>query len=230
MEKKKVSAGGAIIAFVSLASFFLPVAISGDWHWPEGWALAGIMLVFSVISRVLAARKNPDIIAERGNYLRAEGVKPWDKLIAPMIGTFLPLAALALYGIDKRFGLTPALPPAVEIAGLGAYLIGYGFSSWALVENKFFSSVVRIQTDRGHAVCDTGPYRFMRHPGYLGGLVAWIGMTLFVGSAWAFIVVALVMALTVIRTALEDAALRKELPGYEDFTKRTRYRLIPGIW
>ena len=96
--------------------------------------------------------------------------------------------------------------------------------------NRFFSGTVRIQTERGHRVVTGGPYRFVRHPGYLGGVISYLAMPLILGSAWAYIPAAVGMAVTAIRAALEDRTLKKELPGYLEYTQATRYRLIPGIW
>jgi protein-S-isoprenylcysteine O-methyltransferase Ste14 len=99
-----------------------------------------------------------------------------------------------------------------------------------LAENRFFSTVVRIQTDRGHAVCDSGPYRIVRHPGYAGSLPPLLGIVLALGSVWTLIPAAMALIISVIRTALEDRTLQEELPGYRDYARRVRYRLIPGIY
>jgi protein-S-isoprenylcysteine O-methyltransferase Ste14 len=99
-----------------------------------------------------------------------------------------------------------------------------------VIENRFFSSVVRIQTDRGHVVCDTGPYRFVRHPGYAGIIFPLFGIVLALGSIWTLIPAAVASIITVIRTVLEDRTLQEELPGYRDYARRVRYRLIPGIY
>ena len=108
--------------------------------------------------------------------------------------------------------------------------LGYAFAVWALVENRFFSSMVRIQTDRGHVVCDSGPYRIVRHPGYVGSMVHMAGSCLALGSWWALIVAASVAAVMVVRTDLEDRALQAELEGYTEYARHVRYRLLPWIW
>ena len=108
--------------------------------------------------------------------------------------------------------------------------IGYAFATWALVENRFFSSMVRIQTERGHAVCDSGPYRIVRHPGYAGNLLAMPGIVLALDSVWTLIPAAVALVVTIIRTALEDRTLKDELPGYREYTSRVKYRLIPGFY
>ena len=116
------------------------------------------------------------------------------------------------------------------MVGFNFIAFGYAFASWALAENRFFSGVVRIQTDRGHVVCDTGPYRFVRHPGYAGSILPVFGIVLALGSVWTLIPAAVAAIIGVIRTTLEDQTLQKELPGYRDYTQRVRYRLIPGIY
>ena len=101
---------------------------------------------------------------------------------------------------------------------------------WALIENRFFSSVVRIQVERGHAVCDSGPYRIVRHPGYTGNILALLGIVLALSSMWTLIPAAVALIIAVIRTVLEDQTLQDELPGYRDYAQRVRYRLIPGVY
>ena len=118
----------------------------------------------------------------------------------------------------------------VKIAALVVMVVGYAFGTWALMENRFFSGVVRIQKDRGHHVVSTGPYRIMRHPGYAGALWMYLATPIFMDSLWAFIPTILLVVVTVIRTSLEDRTLQEELPGYKEFTQKTRYRLLPGIW
>jgi len=115
---------------------------------------------------------------------------------------------------------------------LGFILIslGYAFGMWAFIENRFFSSTVRIQTDRGHVVCDSGPYRIVRHPGYAGNILPLLGIVLALGSVWTLIPAAVALIISVIRTALEDQTLQEELPGYRDYARRVHYRLIPGIY
>jgi protein-S-isoprenylcysteine O-methyltransferase Ste14 len=108
--------------------------------------------------------------------------------------------------------------------------VAIAFVTWAMVTNRFFSSIVRIQRDRGHIVCDGGPYRWVRHPGYAGGALAALATPLALGSWWAFVPAVLTILLTAWRTALEDRTLQQELPGYAAYTQRTRYRLLPGVW
>jgi protein-S-isoprenylcysteine O-methyltransferase Ste14 len=220
---------------MGLILFFLftPLVLfitSGQFDWWMAWLYSILSVALMVGSRVLMARKHPDLVAERASYRDAEGIKEWDKKLVLWVAQIGPLIVLIVAGLDKRFGWSPSLPVWVPLIALLIALLGYIFSIWALVENRFFSSVVRIQTERGHTVCDTGPYKFVRHPGYAGGLVWYLMIPLILGSLWAYIPTIFVMGLTVLRTSLEDKTLQAELPGYADYVQQTRYRLIPGIW
>jgi protein-S-isoprenylcysteine O-methyltransferase Ste14 len=228
--KPKFSSKAIATFFFALFFIFIPLIVSGDVHWIEAWVLAILSLVVSVASRILAARNNPDIIQERASFTDAEGIKAWDKKIVPLIAFVVPPLIYLVFGLDHRFGWSMPVSTLMKIAGFIAFIAGFLFSTWAMVENRFFSSVVRIQKERGHVVCDTGPYKWVRHPGYLGGLISWVGIPLFMGSMWGYLPVLLIIILYIIRTQLEDQTLQAELPGYQEFAKRTRYRLLPGIW
>ena len=159
-----------------------------------------------------------------------EDAKSWDKTLAPAmaLGSVVPLAVA---GVDKLFSWTAAsFGLTLKIISLIVILFGYVLGTWALVENKFFSGVVRIQNDRGHHVVTTGPYRFIRHPGYSGSLLVYLAVPVFLDSLWAFIPTVLLVGIVFLRTSLEDRTLQEELPGYKEFTQKTRYRLLPGIW
>ena len=133
-------------------------------------------------------------------------------------------------GLDHRFGWSPVFPLWLIVLGFLLISLGYAFAAWALIENRFFSSVVRIQVDRGHVVCDSGPYRVVRHPGYAGNMLALLGIVLALNSMWTLIPATVALIIAVIRTVLEDQTLQDELPGYRDYARRVRYRLIPWIY
>ena len=161
--------------------------------------------------------------------MELQGAKSWDRILAPLMA-FGSLFILILAGLDKSFGWTAPFTLNAKLAALLVVILGYAFGSWALIENKFFSGVVRIQTDRGHRVVTTGPYRFVRHPGYAGALWTYLATPILFDSLWAFIPSLLLFAVLVLRTSLEDRTLQAELPGYAEYAQRTRYRLFPGIW
>lgn len=208
----------------------LPMLISKNWGWWEAWVVAIVIVFGFSLSRHLAAKRHPDILKERSESFGHKEAKKWDHFLAPMMafgGTMILIVA----GLEERFNWTPqTFPLGWKIAGFMVLIAAYIFSSWALIENAFFSGTVRIQTDRGHTVCDSGPYRIVRHPGYAGSLVAYLVMPLILDSTWGFIAAALLLIVTVIRTNLEDRTLQMELPGYREFSSRTKYRLFPGIW
>jgi protein-S-isoprenylcysteine O-methyltransferase Ste14 len=138
----------------------------------------------------------------------------------------LPLVA----GLDVRFGWTRALSVAWHLAGAVGLTVGFGLAAWAMISNAYFSTAVRIQSERGHTVCRSGPYRYVRHPGYVGFALLSLGVPLLLGSWWALIPGVTGVVLMIIRTAFEDRMLQAELLGYRDYTQEVRYRLVPGIW
>jgi len=203
---------------------------AGRLQWWEGWAYTGMTLVVLVLSRSLILIKSPDMARERVEAGQRENVKAWDKFLLPATAIYGPLVSWIVAGLDKRFSWTPDLPDYIQIFALCVIFLGSMIGTWAMVANRFFSSHVRIQTDRGHTVVSAGPYRMVRHPGYAGGILAWIAAPVFFSSYWVTIPSIVVIILTIIRTALEDRTLKEELPGYREYAERVRYRLMPGIW
>jgi protein-S-isoprenylcysteine O-methyltransferase Ste14 len=169
-------------------------------------------------------------LAERARSQNAKDIKPWDKVLLPISALYGPLLTMIVAGLDKRFGWTDVIPLWVQIVALGVGIVGYIFATWAMVENRYFSAVVRIQEDRGQTVCKSGPYRFIRHPGYAGGLVWYLVTPLIFNSLWTYLPTAVSVVATVVRTYLEDQTLQEELPGYKAYTQETRCRLVPGVW
>jgi len=169
-------------------------------------------------------------MAERQNIEKAQTAKAWDKVLAPLMALSVSFPPVIVTGLDHHFGWSPVFPLWLIVLGFILISFGYAFAAWALIENRYFSSVVRIQLDRGHVVCDSGPYRIVRHPGYAGIMLALPGVVLALSSIWTLIPVAVALIIAVIRTVLEDQTLKDELPGYRDYMQRVRYRLIPGIY
>ena len=215
---------------IIVAAFpLIPMIISGNWPWWEAWVYALVRILGFVISRVLAARQHPDLLKERARSMDLQDAKPWDKLLAPILALGA-LLILIVAGLDRLFGWTVPFTIHIKIVALIVIILGYLLGSWALIENRFFSGVVRIQKDRGHRVVSTGPYRFIRHPGYAGALWAYLATPVLLDSMWAFIPAFLLVAVLVLRTTLEDRTLQQELLGYKEFAETTRFRLIPGLW
>ena len=212
------------LAVLLAAALFLS---SGRLDWVMAWVYVGIRVAIGVASMLLIASKHPGLLEER--FHPGEGAKAWDRPLAS-ITTLLLLVTLIVAGLDKRIGWSPEMAMAIQLAALVVWLLGDAFSKWAAVSNRFYSRVVRIQRDRGHTVVTDGPYRYMRHPGYAGALVAALATPIVLGSLWALVAAGTLSLLLVIRTALEDKTLREELPDYTEYTQRTRYRLVPGVW
>ena len=217
------------LVIVVLVAPLLPMIISGQWGWWEAWAYAAASILSFVLSRLIVARVHPDLIRERARFMDAQDTKPWDKILAPLLG-FGSIFILVVVGLDRFYGWSSAFPMGAKLAALAGIVIGYAFSAWALVENRFFSGTVRIQTERGHHVVSSGPYRLVRHPGYAGGLLGFVLIPILLDSLWAFLPAGLLAVVMVVRTALEDRTLQAELPGYAEYAQKTRYRLIPGVW
>jgi protein-S-isoprenylcysteine O-methyltransferase Ste14 len=171
-------------------------------------------------------RISPETIARRAE---AQGQKGWDRIVGGL-WALASLAGLVVAGLDARFGWTAPFSLSVHVAGGLGYALGFALFSWAMASNAYFSTVVRIQKDRGHTVCTTGPYRFVRHPGYVGAILQSLVAPLLLGSLWSLIPGALAALLMIVRTALEDRTLQGELDGYRDYARRVRYRLLPGVW
>jgi protein-S-isoprenylcysteine O-methyltransferase Ste14 len=157
-------------------------------------------------------------------------VKPWDKVLAPLMAVSVSFPLMIVAGLDHRFGWSPVFPIWLNILGFILIALGYAIASWAMAENRFFSGMVRIQAERGHMVCDSGPYRVIRHPGYAGNILPLPGIVLALSSVWTLIPAAIALVIAVTRTALEDRTLQEELPGYREYAQRVRYRLLPGIY
>lgn len=214
--------------FVVVAPF-LPLLISQQWDWWQAWVHAIVSIGGFVISRALAARRHPDLLAERARMLRHADAKPWDKTLAPLVGlggAMIPLVA----GLDALFGWSAGFSLPVEIVALAFILAGYALGSYALIENAYFSGMVRLQIDRGQQVVSSGPYRWVRHPGYAGALLAYLATPFLLDSVWTLLPALFLTAVLIVRTRLEDQTLQVELPGYREYAQRVRYRLAPGVW
>ncbi len=202
--------------------------IVGRLDWWNGWAMSAVYLLWSIACIVFILPVNPQMLAERSR--PQKGSKRWDAVLVAIMGVFM-LAAYVLACLDVRLGWSPALPGWVQIAGAVFAVLGYDFLViWSMAANAFFSAIVRIQSNRQHTVATGGPYRFVRHPGYVGTILFHLAAPFLLNSRWALIPAVLAAGTLVLRTALEDRTLQAELPGYKEYAGRVRYRLLPGIW
>jgi len=218
-----------LILFYLLIPLMLLVC-GGDFGWWQAWGYSLLIVAAGPGGRILAERRHPGLLAERQNMENVQSAKAWDKVLAPLMALSVSFPLVIVAGLDHRFGWSPVFPLWLIVLGFLLISLGYAFATWALIENRFFSSVVRIQVDRGHVVCDSGPYRIVRHPGYAGNILALLGIVLALSSMWTLIPATVALIITVIRTVLEDRTLQEELPGYQDYTQRVRYRLIPWVY
>ena len=193
-----------------------------DWTW--AWVYLGINLANALIVGPIAIRTNPVTVAEHEELKKTE---KWDVgsvfyLLAMYIA--LPLVA----GLDVRLGWARDLSIAWHVAGAAVLAVGLGLASWVMITNPYIWSEVPIQ--RGQTVCSTGPYRFVRHPAYAGLILQALGVPILLGSLWALIPGITAAVCMIIGTSLEDRMLQAELPGYQDYVQKVRFRLVPGIW
>ncbi len=202
--------------------------------WPAGklawWPAWGVLAVNAFMIGAMGFvifRRYPDLAAER--LAPPKGAKLWDTTIMSTV-RLLQGARYIVAGLDFRYGWTGGFPAGIQIAALVAGFLGYAVIPWAVANNKFFSQIVRIQSDRGHAVAAGGPYRFVRHPSYLGMIVFELTVSILLASWGALLISLGNVLLLILRTALEDRTLRAELPGYAEYARQVRYRLVPGIW
>ncbi len=213
--------------FSLLLIIVLMFILAGRITYWQGWVFSGIAIFGVLVQSLLFAGKT-ELVKERMK--PGPGTKWWDKVF---FAAYIPMffAGVIVAIIDAgRFGWTSYLPLSVYIPGCIAFVLSLFIYSWAMWINSFFSSAVRIQTDRGQKVVQDGPYRFIRHPGYVAGILMAISVSLVLGSLWALIPAGVVVILLIIRTYLEDTTLQQELIGYADYTKKVKYRLFPGIW
>jgi protein-S-isoprenylcysteine O-methyltransferase Ste14 len=200
---------------------------AGQLTWNRGWICTILYLGGLHASRAIIKKLSPGLLEQRHKAIRAD-TKPFDKIFMRL---FLSLTIVqpAVAGLDARFNRTP-LPFWTVYPGTVLFIVSAALITWVLVTNPHAESSVRIQNDRGHTVIASGPYGFVRHPMYVGVAQLHQSMALILGSSWNLALAALITVLFLWRTALEDRTLRRELPGYEEYTTVTRYRLMPGIW
>lgn len=215
------------VAFVFAAQAAILFLCSGTFSWIWAWVYIGISILSFAVNGSILLRSSPETVAERGAPKETMG---WDKSISGLyaLAHFLLLPLVA--GLDERFLWTGRLGETWQIAGAGVFALALALGGWAMISNAFFSTAVRIQTDRNQTVCRSGPYRFVRHPGYAGFILQSLSTAILLGSLWSLIPAMAASALLVIRASLEDRMLHSELQGYREYADEVRYRLIPGVW
>lgn len=216
---------GAFFGMIGYAALML-ISV-GRWDWLWGWVYIGLLAAALAAHVIVLAPINPALLADRAGGLRQPGAKRWDVWLAMAASLFFT-SVMIVAGLDERWAWTGPVSMGWHIVGVILSIIGWVFFLGAMACNPFFSESVRIQ--EGHQVAQRGPYRLVRHPGYFGNLIGCLGQPLLFGSWWAFIPAVLTIVAFAIRAALEDNTLHNELPGYADYARQVRYRLIPGLW
>jgi protein-S-isoprenylcysteine O-methyltransferase Ste14 len=201
---------------------------AGRWDWGMGWLYVAIFLLFDAATAIVVLPRSPALLIERSG--RQPGTAGWDKFIMPVAAGLLPMLSWIVAGLDERFGWLPEVGSGLQVGATVATVVGHAIVVWAMGANAFFSAVVRVQVERGHEVASGGPYRWIRHPGYIGAILFAAAVPLMLGSWWALIPGLAGVVLYVVRTALEDKYLVAELNGYREYAARVKYRLLPGIW
>lgn len=206
-------------------ALFLP---AGTVQWWQAWTLIALSVLGVAFELLVLLPHDPMLFAQRSAV--QEGTKRWDTILTVLSVMIFYLIALVIAGVDYRFGWTPPFALWRHILGMVFFLISSVIIYWAMMVNTFFTSTVWIQTDRGHQVCDRGPYAIVRHPGYAGALLTYIAVPLILGSWWAAIPSALSILGFILLTYLEDQTLKNELPEYQTYADKVKYRLIPGVF
>ncbi|MCX6773969.1 MAG: isoprenylcysteine carboxylmethyltransferase family protein [Candidatus Micrarchaeota archaeon] len=217
---------GAQVLFSMLLMFGLFFLSAGRTDLPGAWLFFGLYIISLFFNMLIFLKYNPEVIEARSEMLKGR-MKWWDKVYA-WLYIILMFALPVVCGLDVRSGATLGI--GYYLAGVLLFIAGWTFTSWALVVNKFFEGVVRIQKERKHRVVTIGPYAIVRHPGYLGMIVFYAAMPLGFGSLYGLVPALLLAAAFVFRTHFEDEFLQKDLKGYKEYAKKVRYRLVPGIW
>jgi len=217
----------AIFSFSVLVLWALIFIPAGRLDYIPGWICLAVMVIgFSGVTAHVAKR-TPSLIRRRMK--AGAGTPVWDRVLVSIFQVLF-VAILVVGALDAGRYRWTSLPLWLQVAGLLLMIVGMQLVAWAMGQNPHFESTVRIQADQNHRVIESGPYRIVRHPGYVGAILLLIGMPLVLNSAWALLSAILSSISLVVRTRAEDHFLQKNLKGYREFTQRTRYRLVPGVW
>lgn len=200
----------------------------GDAGWGAGWLFSVLYILGVLANVVLLAVYSPGLIRERGS--TPEDYPLWDKLLGAGMSLVGTAALVVVCGLDHRYGWTAPFPGWVVAVSTLVLVGGLAITNWAMVVNRFFSGAVYIQEARGHRVISSGPYAWVRHPGYLGAALFDLAMPFLLSSWWGLLVALLVLAAIIARTRLEDDLLQRQLPGYRAYTQDVHSRLVPRVW
>lgn len=230
LDNKRIANPKSIFSIIKILILFnLPNGIllflsAGTVYWAMGWLY---ILIFLISNSFISLYIDPDLSKERTK--KHTNLKKWDQYLLVLIFLFGVIVWIIM-GLDHRFGWSGNIPITIQVFSTLMVIFGNILFTWGILSNNYFSTTVRIQSDRGHQVISHGPYRFLRHPGYLGVCSYTIFQCLMLNSVWALVPAVVVVVAFVIRTYLEDETLQRELIGYKEYAEDVRYRLIPGVW
>jgi protein-S-isoprenylcysteine O-methyltransferase Ste14 len=216
----------AIVGLIFIAAMLFFIADRWDWAW--GWVFIGLFALASIANVLILIPTNPALLAQRAKGLREEGATKTDKFLTGIGVGLLPLVGWIMAALDVRFDWPLSMSLALHFIGIIGFTLGWALTLWATFSNAFFATTVRMQT--GHTVQTSGPYQFVRHPGYVGAILYQLATPFLLGSWWALIPIMLSVPFLVVRTALEDKMLQQNLDGYQAYAQQVRYRLLPGVW
>jgi protein-S-isoprenylcysteine O-methyltransferase Ste14 len=218
-----------VVQTISMVIGFAILFISaGTLHWIRAWIYIGLVSIYWVISTATLARVNPEMLNARGNVIK-KGTKGFERVwvvIYPLL-TFSNLVAMGLDTVRFQWSFMPFW---LTFVGIFMFISVSSIALWAMSVNKFFEWTARIQDDRQQYVCTSGPYHIVRHPGYIGLIVSMLSYPFILGSWWGFVLSGISAIVIIIRTAQEDSMLQNELPGYREYSRQVKYRLIPFVW
>ena len=225
-SKLKIVAKIVIMIIFFMASIFIP---AGTFKWPEAWIF--LLLYFSWLTVVLIWMKknDPELLKERMTAKEKKNVKHWDRVFI-FSYSMVALVLIVMTGLDSVRFRWSHVPLSIKVIGFSGFVLAMSIVTWTMKENTYLSGMVRIQEERGHQVCTTGPYQYVRHPMYVGVIIFLFCFPLALGSLYSLIPAFVTVILFFFRTALEDKTLHNELPGYKEYAEKVRYRLIPGVW
>jgi protein-S-isoprenylcysteine O-methyltransferase Ste14 len=214
-----------IFLILIAASLFLS---AGTLNWQMAWVYVAIAAIIQMLDAIVLIPISPELLGERSRYQK--GAKKWDQFLSRIMATIGPITIWIASGLDYRYSWSPIFPNWLVILSAGLVFLGGLLALWAMASNRFFIGMVRIQEERGHMVIKSGPYKYVRHPGYLGSLLFIFFTGLMLGSLWALIPAGLTCGVVFLRTYLEDNTLKDELAGYLEYSQEVHSRLLPGVW
>lgn len=219
-----------LVAKVALGFFFMGAVLflpAGTILWPEAWLFIFVMLTYAAVATTWGRKNSPRVIEERAKFKIPK--KGWDKAVMALMTTAI-FALFIIAGYDSvNLGLSK-MPLPLKVLGFVGLALGLNLNLLVIKENAYLSRIVEVQKKEGHKVVTTGPYSAVRHPMYAASIIIFLSSAFALGSFYALLPGAITAIALITRTELEDRALKKELPGYKEYSKNVKWKLVPGLW